>query len=323
MSNPNPWRQSTRTEIQEYYNSEFQQYLAQLPDWITPNAPKQYALAFRERYPAIHPKRDPPDKDFIRRDTRQSVNNSYIHDWDEIVDFVQHPAANDPMRLTLGSMGLADPADVSQIEPTPSAVYYGLDNWERYWVLAFDIDAKDVAKESIATSDQTFEDVTDEQVERSGIINQPPEPHFLPPQDATGTSEGNGSVAQYKYRYEDIERSLEYAFELKEWLADTVGFPEVKVYYSGQGAHIYALEDDPYYKFTYQTRRFLTTYIHERLQIPVDDAVTWDDQRVMRLPGSLHTDVSRVVTEIQTPKFDFRNEAIPEFLTENTTSGDH
>jgi hypothetical protein len=325
MSQSTLWRQSTKREIQQYYNEEFEPYIDRFPDWITPNGPKQYALAFRENHPTKHPKRDPPDRDFVRRHTRNKYppNQVFIHDWDKILDFLRHPASKDPMTIDTGNKGLVHPDTANKPDPAPAAAYYALDNWDRFWVLAFDIDAKDVAKQAIAGDDQTFEDVTDEQVENSGIINMPPEPHFLPPEDSTGTANGDGNVAQYKYRFEDIERTLELAFDLKEWLVDKVEFPEVRVFYSGQGAHIYALEDDPKYKFTYQTRRFLTTYIHERLNIPVDDAVTWDRNRVMRLPYSLHTDVSRVVTEIESPDFDFRNDTQPAFLTGNQPKSDH
>lgn len=329
MSQSTPWRQSTKQEIQQYYQSEFEQHIDHLPDWITPNTPKQYALAFREKFPAQYGDQDDvPDKDFIRRDTRNDENTDqlFIKDWDAVLDFLRNPASKDPMALGTGrSMGLLDPDNVDQPEPAPSAAYYALDNWDRFWVLAFDIDAKDVAKQAIANDDQTFDEVTDEQVKKSGIINQPPEPHFLSPEEIHGSpgADGDGNVAEYKYRFEDIDRTLELAFELKEWLAETVQFPEVKVYYSGQGAHIYALEDHPYYKFTYQTRRFLTTYIHEKLNIPVDDAVTWDRNRVMRLPSSLHSDVSRVVTEIQSPDFDYKTDAQPTFLNNESPEGEH
>ncbi len=323
MSHPAQWRQSTYSEIQQYYEEEFPEQIEDLPDWITPNSPKQYALAFRERYPAQYGDEDDvPPRDFIRRDTRNSDNPDqiFIEDWDQLLTFFRKPAARDPLAVgTNRALGLIHPDNeaVSQPAPAPAAAYYGLDNWDEFWVLAFDIDAKDVAKQSIAGGDQTYEDVTDKQVENAGIISTPPTTDTLPPEAATGSVAGSGSVATYKYRFEDIERTLHYAFELKRWLKDEIKFDEVRVFYSGQGAHVYARKDDPYYKYTLQTRRFLTTYIRERLHIPIDEAVTWDRQRVMRLPYSLHTDVNRVVTEIDTPKFDFRRKAIPEITTRN------
>lgn len=327
MSQSAKWRQSTHSEIKRYYEEEFPERIADLPDWITPNTPKQYAVAFRQKYPAQYGERENvPDKNFIRRDTRSDNNRQrYIEDWDDLLDFLQRPAARDPMAIgTNRSLGLIHPDNeaVDQPEPAPAAVYYALDNWEQFWVLAFDIDAKDVAKQAIARNGQSYEDVTDDQVEASGIIEEKPTANTLPPASATGSSDGKGSHMQYQYRYKDIRNALRSAFDLKNWLINTVGFDDVRVFYSGQGAHIYAFKDHPYYKFTHQTRRYLGTYIREKLGIPVDAPVTWDRNRVMRLPYSLHTDVNRVVTEVDSPDFDFRNEPLPEIHTGSSLTGD-
>ncbi len=325
MTTPDSWRQSTYSEIQRYYRDVFPDRINDLPDWITPNAPKQYALAFRTRYPAqsINPSEDifeednnVPAKDFIRRSTRSDRNpeHKFIRDWDDLLAFLQQPASRDPMAIgTNRCQGLIDPYDsrVEQPEPVPAAAYYALDNWEQFWVLAFDIDAKDVAKQRIAADHQTYKDVTDEQVENSGIVHEPPTAHTLPPEKATGSPTGKGAAVAYPYEYSDIRKSLQYAFELRDWLLNNVGFDDVEVFYSGQGAHIYAFSDDPYYKYTHQARRFLVTYIRERMHIPVDEAVTWDKNRVMRLPYSLHSDVNRVVTPVKSPAFDFQNDALP------------
>lgn len=321
MTDSPAWRQSTYSEIQRYYNEEFPGLIDDLPSWITPNGPQQYALAFREKFPEAG---GLPPKDFIRRHTRHKSNTEiYIKSWDEVLQLLQQPAAKDPKAETNSdgdrTTGLSRPSEVAQPSPVPAAAYYSLDHWDQFWVLAFDIDAKDVAKQSIAGGEQTYEDVSAEQVERSGIINEPPEPHTLPSEAATGSSDGDDRVVEYEYRFQDIETALHQAFDLKEWLEDTVGFDDVRVFYTGQGAHIYAFKDDPYYRFTHQTRRFLTTYIRERLRIPIDAAITWDRNRVMRLPFSLHTDVNRVVTEIESPDFDFLSE--PVASTNTDTSG--
>lgn len=315
MSEGVKWRQSSRGEIAEYYSTEFPTLVDELPYWITPNGPRQYALAFRNTYPAQYGEgNEVPPKNFIRRSTRDDDNTrKNIDDWDDLIAFFQHPAAKDPLSLqTNGVKGLLNPDDerVSQPEVVPEAVYYSLDHWEHFWVLAFDIDAKDVAKQSIAEGEQSYSDVSKEQVVNAGIISEPPVAHTLPPQSVTGDPTEESRTQEYAYRFEDIEKTLHYAFELQKWLQNTVEFDDVRVFYSGQGAHIYAFDDDPYYQFTHQSRRFLTTYIRERLRIPIDQAVTWDRQRVMRLPGSLHTSVNRVVTEIHSPDFDFKNNAI-------------
>lgn len=320
------WRQSSRDEIAEYYSTEFPTRIDELPSWVTPNGPRQYALAFRDKYPAQYGKgNEVPPKNFIRRSTRDDDNNTKnIQDWDALLSFLQQPASKDPLSLqTDGAKGLINPDEerVSEPEPVPEAVYYSLDHWEQFWVLAFDIDAKDVAKQSIAGGNQSYSDVSKEQVVNSGIISEPPVPHTLPPQSVSGEENKESRTQEYEYRFEDIEKTLHYAFELKKWLQETVGFTDVRVFYSGQGAHVYAFDDDPYYQFTHQSRRFLTTYIRERLRIPIDQAVTWDRQRVMRLPGSLHTSVNRVVTEIQSPDFDFKNNAVAKTNKELDSKG--
>lgn len=314
MGHNTDWRQSTHTEIQQYYESEFPTQIPQLPQWISPTAPKQYALSFRQGHPVQIP--NAPEKNFIRRDTRDSDNpdKTFVDNWNDIVSFIQQPATYDPLRLgTNNRRGLVPPTEDTGPDrsPEPEAVYYALDNWDQFWVLAFDIDAKDVAKDRLSTGSTSYQDVGDDTVEKAGTIQKPPTPDTLSPTDATGSADGHGSMTTYPYLFADVRTSLEYAFQLREWLIDTVGFETVRVFYSGQGAHIYAFKDDPYYKFTHQSRRFLVTYVRERLAIPIDEAVTWDNNRVMRLPGSLHTGVNRVVTEIQSPEFDFRGDALP------------
>lgn len=309
------WRQATRQEIQEYYNSEFPQKVSNLPEWITPNGPKGWALGFREEHPAKRNGDNIPPRDFVRRDTRQRDGETpYIESWEEVVEFIQQPASNDPLALAQNRRaGLEEPSETAKKEPVPAHIYYNLDHWEQFWVLAFDIDAKDVAKERVANDNQDINAVTDEQLDDHSVISAAPTPDIL-----VDETEGERRTQQYKYEFQDIKQSLEYAFELKTWLNDTVGFDDVKVFYTGQGAHIYAFSDDPYYKYTYQSRQYLVDYIRERLHIPIDAQVTWDSSRVMRLPHSLHTDVCRVVTEIDSPDYDFRTDPLPEFLKEGS-----
>lgn len=315
MGDSTDWRQSTRSEIKHYYENVFPEKISELPWWITPNGPEQYALAFRKKHPACRSGEKVPPKNFVRRDTRSSENPNriFISDWDEILDFIQHPAANDPMAVaTNRNSGLRHPDHdtVNTVEPVPEAVYYALDHWDEFWVLAFDIDAKDVAKQELASENQSFQDVSSEAVENTNIMTTPPTTHNLSPENAVGDANGNGSIQQYPYTYKHIEKTITYAFKLTDWLENTVEFSEVRIFYSGQGTHVYAFKDDPLYKYTKQSRSFLVTYIQEKLGIPVDGAVTWDQSRVMRLPYSLHTGVNRVMTEITSPDFDFKTKPV-------------
>lgn len=297
------WRPATRDEIRSYYYDEFPDTIGNIPHWITPQDPNEFAIAFRERFPTDGDENaDYPSKDFIRRNTKPSKYTNTFPDMESLIKFIQSPGDNDPLRSQEnGSPWLVDPTLIDQDRPVSSAVYYGLDNHSHFWVLAFDIDAKDVARQSVATGDDSYEDVADETVVNAGIIDQPPTP------------KGEHS---YQYTFEHVNRALKYGFELGDWLSDTVGFSEVRVFYSGQGVHVYALDTRPYYKYTMQSRRVMTEYIKETLGIPVDDNVTWDERRVIRLPTSLHADVSRIMTEITNQRgFTVDDAPKPQFIT--------
>lgn len=304
------WRPSSREEIHDYYQSKFPQCIGQLPDWITPNGPMEYALAFREEYPARRKGEDIPPKDFIRRQTRNKHDPEqiFIEGWDTVLDFIQQPATHDPFgKATDRYSGLVHPDIVQKDDsypdinpPVAEAVYYALDNFDEFWVLAFDIDAKDVAKSRIAPGNKSYQEVPGKALKQAGVVDNPPKPATV-----------NGYTAEYKYEFQDVRGALEYAFKLEEFLSDNIGFSDTRVYYSGQGAHVYARDSDPYYKYTFQSRKFLTAYIQENLGIPIDDAVTWDQSRVMRMPCSLHADVNRVVTEVTSPDFNFQQHAFP------------
>lgn len=282
------WRQATRSEIARYYRQEFPDYLEALPGHVTASGPKQFALAFREPYPvsgaAI------PDREFIRRDTRQTNADGQVRSvaFDDLADvsaFIRQPAQADP--LGDADYGLADPALLEQPAPVPEAVYYALDHWERSWPLLVDIDAKDIATERSAAAE--------------AIEAEAPE--------------------GYPYGFADIDRALEYAFEVAELFETRLNASETQVVYSGQGAHVYMLDDDLAHRYDEQSRAVVTTFLEDVFEVPIDAPVTTDRRRVARLPYSLHADVSRVVQPIDSPDFDVRNAARPAFLAEPVTGG--
>lgn len=293
------WRESTRSEIQQYYRTEFPSYLGGLPDHITPNGPKEYALAFRESYPT----RRERGRNFIRRSTRRTNNAdepiaTVFEEWPDILEFIREPAANDPLRnRDNGAPGLADPATVDEQVPIPEAVYYATDQWDRNWVLPVDIDAKDVAYErALEMGEPRSGESQEEFIERVGIIDEDPE--------------------GYKYAFEDIEQALVYGFAVKDIFEDTLNAEWTQVVYSGQGCHIYLLDDDTEHQYDQRAREVLVEFLEHDYDIPIDSVVTADEARVMRLPYSLHAGVSRVVTPIESPDFDFRRAALPETLSE-------
>lgn len=290
------WRQATLEEISAYYAEEFPRYLDDRPEFITATGPKQYAVAFREPHPVR--KDDVPAKDFIRRDTWQTDASGdrktpEFSDFDDVVAFIRHPARNDP--LGRSEFALADPELLEKPAPCPDSVYYALDHWERPWVLLVDIDAKDIAKSRAADAVSTDTDETDTEtlLEAAGILNADP--------------------AGYPYAFEDIDRAIEYGFEVRDIFEDAFDAEETMVVYTGQGVHVYLLDTDTEHRYDAQSREVLNDLLLETYNIPIDPVVTADRRRVARLPYSLHADVCSIVQPIESPGFDVRS-ATPEVI---------
>lgn len=315
-----PWRPSSASEIHEYYQHKFPTYMDRLPWWVMMPHPKQVALAFTHPYPARHTSRshegtEVVTHDFVRRSTKPG-GVTVLQTKMDLLEFIQDPARNDPAR---GGPTLLHPDydDPNAVPPLPTAVYYSLDNHNTFWVLGFDIDAKDVARMHLADElDQAADDVTLGDLREHGVVDAPPTP--APPVDDTTepfTTIPRPDRVEYPYTYDILEQSIDLGVQLAEVLTDTIGFDETQLFYSGQGVHLYAFADDERFELTYQARKFLAQYIHDRLGYPIDEQVTWDRSRVMRLPFSLHSDVSRIVSPIEDPtSFDPRRDPVPQFL---------
>jgi hypothetical protein len=288
------WRESTRSEIQTYYDEEFPSYEASLPAFITPHDPKEYALAFSNPYPTRQLGRRP----FIRRSTRRDTGTDdggppVFDSFDELLAFIRYPAENDPLS---GSSALADPAFVDAQRPVPEAVYYAADMWTRPWLLWIDIDAKDVAR----TRARTRYPDADNPVEAAGILDA----------DPTG----------YPYAFEDVRQAIQYGFDVESFFTEDLCAAETMVVYSGQGCHVYLLDDDPYHRYDEAAREIINDVLTTDYEIPIDTVVTADQSRVARLPYSLHAGVSRIVTPISDPEYDFIENPLPRFLTDDETA---
>lgn len=292
------WREATREEIYAYYAEEFPRHIEDLPEFITATGPKQYAVAFREPHPVR--KDEVPDRDFIRRDTWQTDASGTrvsptFSDFEEVVEFIRHPARNDP--LGRSNVALADPAVLENPDPRPAAVYYALDHWERPWILLVDIDAKDIARNR--ATDVVAQDV-DQRADETLL-------------DAAGILDAE--PAGYPYAFEDIDRAIEYGFEVRDIFEADFNAEETLVVYTGQGVHVYLLDTDPAHRYDEQSREVLNDFLLETYEIPIDPVVTADRRRVARLPYSLHSDVCRVVQPIDSQAFDVRS-ATPEVTAE-------
>ncbi|MDS0296643.1 DNA primase [Halogeometricum luteum] len=290
------WRQATREEIYRYYIEEFPSYIDELPPFITAKGPKQYALAFRDPHPVR--KDGVPDKDFIRRDTWQTNvsgerTSAAFHEFNDVLEFLCHPARNDP--LGRSNFALADPDLLDKPDPRPDAVYYALDHWERPWVLLVDIDAKTIARERATRAVPDRDGTGDSEVllDTAGIFEADP--------------------VGYPYSFEDVERAIEYGFELRDIFEDDFNAEETVVVYSGQGVHVYVLDTGPAHRYDAKSREVLNDLLQDTYEIPIDPVVTADRRRVTRLPYSLHADVCSIVTPIESPNFDVRS-ATPEII---------
>jgi hypothetical protein len=276
------WRHATREEIHRYYAEEFPSYVDELPSFITAEGPKQYALAFREPHPVR--KDGGPDKDFIRRDTWQTNvagerTSAAFHEFDDILEFIRHPARNDP--LGRSDFALADPDLLDKPSPRPDAVYYALDHWERPWVLLIDIDAKTIARERAAqaVSNENAVEDSEELLNAAGVLEAAP--------------------AGYPYSFEDITQAIEYGFEVRDIFEDDFDTEETMV--------VYLLDTDRTHRYDAKSREVLNDLLQDTYEIPIDPVVTADRRRVARLPYSLHTEVCSIVTPIESPHFDVQS----------------
>ncbi|WP_114579231.1 DNA primase [Saliphagus sp. LR7] len=297
------WREATRDEIYAYYDQEFPEYTDQLPSFITATGPKEFGLSFRDRHPIR--KDDRPDRGFIRRATwrTDSTGGRRAQNFDgfeDVLSFFQAPARNDPFGDS--KYALADPDLLVKSDPVSAGVYYGLDNWERPWVIAVDIDAKDIAA---VRAERELEDaeIDADQDDRSRT-------EVLLAESGIKAADPDG----YPYAFEDLERVIEYGFETRDIFETEFNADETMVVYSGQGVHVYLLDDDPEHDYDEQSREVLNDFLIERYEIPIDPVVTADRSRLLRVPYSLHAEVCRIVQPIDSPAFDPQADARPQFL---------
>ncbi len=93
-------------------------------------------------------------------------------------------------------------------------------------------------------------------------------------------------------------------------------FSQLQLVYSGRGFHIH-VEDDDAYRMDREDRRELAGKVAK--EFPIDTEVTAGGKDLIRLPGSLHGLVSKVVTPIEPgdltdPDHILTSVGVPEFL---------
>jgi DNA primase catalytic subunit len=288
------WRESNKKEIIGYYQNEFLSYIEEMPDHISPQRPEEFAISFGEGnyYPARDEDRE--KRQFIRRKSHYS-GTAIFEDFEDLAKLFAWPARMDPLRGYVDSGYLADPDTVDTPEPVSRAVYYHVKDIDDNWPLVFDIDAKDIAARVASQHLDIDQEVKkDALYKQAGIRDKPPE--------------------GYNYTFDHIEQAIQLGFQLEALLHETFNYDDTMVVYSGQGCHIYGFDNDVLHNYDQQSRKVITYHLTEQLDFPLDTVVTTDTNRVIRLPYSLHSGVSRVVTPITNPDFDPRTQAIPQFL---------
>jgi DNA primase catalytic subunit len=293
------WRKSTREEVVEYYNSEFPGYIDAIPDFIGPQITEEFAISFggKNYYPV---RGDKSHRNFIRRQTYDGGGNPVFASFQDLIEFVRSPAHADPLRDVASKGYLAEPATVDVPVPIPRAVYYSLQDVHGGWTLAFDIDAKDIALDHAKRNVKHDDQFSDEEVLVECGIKHDAEP------------------AGFNYAFNHIDFAIDLGFKIKNILETTYGFDDTLVVYSGQGVHVYGLDKDRFHKYDQQSRKVITYHLVDQLGYPLDRVVTESYNRVLRLPYSLHSDVSRVVTPLRSQEFDPRTDALPAFLTDTS-----
>lgn len=97
-------------------------------------------------------------------------------------------------------------------------------------------------------------------------------------------------------------------------------FDALQVVYSGRGFHVH-VQDDAAFKMTREERKELAERVVK--EFPIDVDVTGGDIDIVRLPGSLHGLVSRIVTpvavdELSDPEHILHRKSVPDFLDTGT-----
>ena len=251
------WQPATSEKIKHFYENDFLRLIENNPSYLHPRNISEFGISLVNPVTTTHGPRE-----FIRR------KNIDIDSYEKLQKVCLDLMQNDPQKRILE-------------DSYPKGIYFGLTDIQKYgWLLAFDIDAKNIAKKGLCSlhNGQTNGKLTSEQTK---IVKS------LPPED-------------YLYCFNCLYLSIQYAYQvrtiLKEW-----GFEEknIRIYYSGQGTHIH-VDSPSSWAYGTITREYIQKMLIEKYGIPLDPTVTCDTSRVLRYPGSLNAQVNRFVAEIGT-----------------------
>ncbi len=268
------WRPSTAKEIQSYYKHIFPTTWNSLPEYITKSSSMEYAFAFQKPVKTVEGSAV-KEKDFLRRTNHNIEGLKKLQNL--LLDFKRF----DPIAAVVEN---------SQIE----SLYFSLKMKDESWLLAFDIDAKNVAMAGMCEHHPGLKPDADdaEVISWRRMIGSIPPVH---PQHIKDPEKG------YLYCFNCLQIAINKAFELKRTLIEW-GFSsdDIHVYYSGQGAHVHVTDPDAW-NYSRPARDFVAKQLDNHKQIPIDTMVTIDARRILRFPGSLHGGVNRRVQELFHP----------------------
>lgn len=271
---PVDWRPSTSDEIKIYYKYVFPRIWKTLPEYLAKALSEEYAFAFLMPVKTMDIGGIVKEKDFLRRE-----NRGYGHDLNTLQKLLLNFRQFDPLGAVIEN---------SQVE----SFYFSLRMKDR-WLLAFDIDAKDIALSGICEHHPGLRpDADDSEIInwRRMIGNIPP----VHPKHIKDPEKG------YLYCYNCIQEAVNKAFETKKLLMEWGFAPEdIHIYYSGQGAHIHVTDPETW-SYPKDARIFIAKML-TKAGIPVDTPITIDSRRVLRFTGSLHAGVNRRVQELKHP----------------------
>jgi len=114
-----------------------------------------------------------------------------------------------------------------------------------------------------------------------------------------------------KVSTKNLKKAYSIVLELKKELRKDTKFKNLKVVYSGRGFHIHVLDKRAYY-LTIPERELLNKKFS---YYPIDPWVSRGFIRLIRIPYTLNSLVSRVVTPIDERKGFQPKETLPKFLT--------
>jgi hypothetical protein len=266
------WRPSTSDEIRTYYKDLFPRIWKTLPEYLVKTTPAEYAFAFLRPVKTMDMSGIIKEKNFLRRENRG-------YDLKTMQKLLLNFRQFDP----LGAV----------IENSPVDSFYFSLKMKDGWLLAFDIDAKDIALSGMCEHHPGLRpDADDSEIQAwRRVIGSIPPVH---PKHVKDPENG------YLYCYNCIQETVNKAFGAKKILMEW-GFAseDIHIYYSGQGAHVHVTDSETC-SYPKDARIFIAKML-TKAGIPVDTPITIDIRRVLRFTGSLHAGVNRRVQELKYP----------------------